>query len=250
MNSYNTRRYEMLKRVGDFGAGHADVFPPASSGAKAFAAVSAAVAALDRHNAARFSQGAAVREGSRAKVAARAALRDALRAISATAQAVALDTPGLDDKFRLPGTTGEQALLSAGRAFAQDVRACATAFISHGLPPTFRKDLDAAIRAFETAIRDDAAGRNTFAACRTACNTAMQGAMTAVWRLDAIVANRLRGDRDALAVWERARHIDRVPRTRSSAVEPALAAAAASAPAATPPAPSVTPPDAVPAQTI
>jgi hypothetical protein len=81
MNSDNTRRYDMLKRVCDFGAGHADVFPASSLGGKMFARVAAAVAALDEHAAARVSTDGTVRDGARAKSAAREALRDALRAV-------------------------------------------------------------------------------------------------------------------------------------------------------------------------
>ncbi len=221
MNSNNTRRYDMLKRVCDFGAGHADVFPASSLGGKMFARVTAAVAALDEHAAARVSNDGAVRDGARAKFAARETLRGALHAVSSTAQALALDTPGLGEKFRLPYTRADQALLSAGRAFAQDARAYAAAFVAHGLPTTFRRDLDAAIRGLETAIREDAAARNTDVAARAAFDAAMEEALTAIRRLDAIVANQVRGDGTALAAWERARRVDRPARVRHGAAEPA-----------------------------
>jgi len=177
-------------------------------------------------------------------------LRDALRAISRTAQAIALDAPGLGDKFRMPRTNGEQALLSTGRAFAQDARACAAAFVAHGLPLTFRKDLDAAIRGFETAIRDHAAGRETEVAARAAFDAAMEAALTAVWRLDAIVANRLCDDRTALAAWERARHVDRPLRTRNGAREEVSPASASSASPPQPMAPAATSSVAGPTTTI
>jgi hypothetical protein len=78
----------------------------------------------------------------------------------------------------------------------------------------------------------------------------MEDALTAIRRLDAIVVNRLRGDRTAIAAWERARHVDRPSRARNGAAEPA---APAPLPAATlsPPQPSAAPaPDAVPTTTV
>jgi hypothetical protein len=240
MNGNNTRRYDMLKRVCDFGAGHADVFPASSLGGKMFARVGTAVAALDEHAAARVATDGAVRDGARAKSTARETLRDALRAISSTAQAVAIDIPGLDEKFRLRNIRIDQALLNAGRAIGQAASAYAGAFIAHGLPTTFRKDLDAAIGGFETAIRDDAAARDAHAAARDAFDGAMEDALTAIRRLDAIVANRLRGDRNAIAAWERARYVDRPSRARNGAAEPAKAVPAAAA--TPPPQPSSTAP--------
>jgi hypothetical protein len=250
MNSNNTRRYDMLKRVIDFGGTHADVFPASTLGGKMFARVTAAVAALDEHSAARVSTEGVVRDGTRAKSEARETLRNALRAISGTAQALALDTPGLGVKFRMPHANAEQALLSAARAFAQDVRAYAAAFVAHGLPPTFRKDLDTAIRGFETAIREDAAGRNTHVAARGAFDAALEDALTAIRRLDAIVVNRLRGDRTAITAWERARRVDRPPRVRNAAAEPAAASSGQSPTTAAPQPSAATPPDAVPMTTV
>jgi hypothetical protein len=221
MNSIDTRRYDMLTRVCAYGASHADAFPACSLGGKMFARVMAAVAALNGHAVAQLLGAGAVHDGARVKAAAHATLRDALRAISRTARALALDTPGLGEKFRVPHTRGEQALLSAGREFAQNVRGCTAAFVAHGLPPAVRKDLDAAIHGFETAIREDAASRATQRAARAAFDGAMEHALTAIRRLDAIVANQWRADRTALAAWERARHIARPPRARNGEAEPA-----------------------------
>jgi hypothetical protein len=221
MDSDNTRRSEMLKRVGDFGAGYGDVFPASSLGGKMFARVTEAVAMLDQHAVARLSTAAAVRDGLRVKTEAYETLRDALRAISRTARALAIDLPGLDGKLRVPHTNGGQPLLSAARAFTQDVRDCAPAFVAHGLPPTFRKDLDAAIRALETAIRENAAARDASVAARKAFANTMKDALTAIRRLDAIVVNRLRGDRAGMAVWNLARRVQRRTRSSIRAAQPA-----------------------------
>ncbi|MBI3401478.1 MAG: hypothetical protein HY048_08665 [Acidobacteria bacterium] len=239
MNLTATRRYEMLVRVRDFGAEHADLFPAGSLGRKMFAATATAVAALGQHAATQVSGRGAAREASRSKAAARAALREALGAISRTARALALDTPGLDNKFRLPFTYGGQALLNASRAFVQDARPLSAEFVAHGLPPAFLKDLDTAIQRFEAAIREHAAGIGARIAARTAIDAAIAAGLTAIQRLDAIVVNRLRDDPATFAAWERARRVDQPPHARNGAppsvppgpvVPPAPAASAPPAP--------------------
>jgi hypothetical protein len=246
MNGDNTRRYDMLKRVRDFGARHGDLFPASSLGGTMFARVAAAVAALDEHAATRVSSDGTVRDGTRGKSEARETLREALRAISSTAQALAIDTPGLGEKFRLRNARTDQAILNAARAFARDAGAYEAAFVAHGLAPTFRKDLDAASRGFETAIREDADGRNAQVAARDAFEAAMEDALTAIRRLDAIVVNRLRGDRSAIGAWERARYVDRPARPRNGAGEAAAEAPVTPATAPVQPTAAAPAPDAPP----
>ena len=118
MDTLNTRRYEMLVRVSNFGAAHANIFPAESLGGQTFAATKAAATSLGQHTAAQMSSRGAAAEALRAKVAARERLDTALNVIRRTSRALALDTPGLDSKFRHPGTQSEQALLATARAFS------------------------------------------------------------------------------------------------------------------------------------
>src|SRR5437870_3746571 len=118
MNVLDIRRYEMLVRVRQFGAAHPDAFPATSLGGQMFAAVGLAVDALDQQGASQVPGLGAAKEATASKAAARAALHETLDAVSHTARALALDTPGLDDKFRLPRSRNDQRLLNAARAFA------------------------------------------------------------------------------------------------------------------------------------
>jgi hypothetical protein len=65
MNTIETRRYEMLVKVRDFGRAHGDLFPTSSPGGKAFAAVEAAVTELGRHAVMKMSSQGAARDGER-----------------------------------------------------------------------------------------------------------------------------------------------------------------------------------------
>src|SRR5262245_54490968 len=123
MNSLDTRRYEMLLRVNEFGLAHAELFPPTTLGGQAFAAVRTAIEQMDDHAAASAYGRGAARSGTTSRAIARKALREHLDAVSRTARALALDMPGLDDKFRPPRGCGDSTLLIAARAFARLCRA-------------------------------------------------------------------------------------------------------------------------------
>ena len=229
MNSLNTRRLEMLVRVRDFGAAHRDLFPASTQGGKMFAAVGSAVAALSEQAASQVSGFGTARGGSSSKAVARAALRERLDAIRRTARALALDDPGLDDKFRIPHSHSDQALLSAGRAFADDARPLVKAFIAHDMPATFLTGLDAELQEFEQAIHAHSVGKDRHIAARAGIDTAMEAGLTAVQRLEAIVANRLTADPVTRAVWDSVRHVERTARTTNAS--PAPVAVPAPAPA-------------------
>jgi hypothetical protein len=228
MNVLDIRRFEMLVRVRDFGDAHKDVFPAPSLAGPMFAAVGAAIAELNQQAASEVSGRGAAREGTAAKSSARADLRKILEAISQTARAMALDTHGIDDKFRMPRGGGDQRLLNAARAFAQDAQPFADAFVAHAMPATFLTDLQADIERFEQAMRDHSAGKETHIAARAAIDAAIDKGLTAVQHLDAIVLNQFRTDPSTLAVWASARHVE-YPAGRSTT------------PAPTPPGPAPSP---------
>src|SRR5947208_627958 len=99
MTNKETRRYEMLVRVRDFGEAHRDLFAKSTPGGEAFAAVADAVRQLSDHAVVRLST---AQEGKEAKKEARAALLEQLTAIVETARAVASKAPGVDNVFTLP----------------------------------------------------------------------------------------------------------------------------------------------------
>lgn len=239
MNITDTRRYEMLVRVRDFGAAHPDIFPADSLGGQMFAAVTTAAATVAERGAVEMSSRSAVREGVLAREAARARLLTVLEGLRRTAQAVALDTPGVDGKFRRPSSRGARTLAMAARSFALDAHALSGALIAHGLPATFLDTLDAAILAFEVTIQDHARSVAALVASRAAIETAMQAGLTAVQRLDAIVQNLVYTDSGANAVWQQARHVEQPPRARNRARKPAPAPASPAAPV--PPVPDTPP---------
>ena len=240
MKTVDTLKYEMLVRVRDFGTAHTASFPARSIGRQLFAEVNAVVAQIDHHTAPEVSGRAAAREGTTSKDMARRALRSQLEAITQTARALAVETPGLDVKFRLPSAQSTQALLSTARAFIQDAEPLASRFTTHAMPRDFLGTLRRAVVRFEQAAQDHDAGKRTRMSARASITTSLRGGLNAVRRLDAVVVNTLREDPATMAVWESIRHVERMP--RAAAAEPATAAEAPPAPAPQPTPPSVVTP--------
>ena len=86
------------------------------------------------------------------KAAARAAVINDLGAINFGARALAVTTPGLEDKFRLPRKANEQAVLASARAFASDAAPLKDKFIALEMPANFLEDLAADIAELEATL--------------------------------------------------------------------------------------------------
>jgi len=190
MNTRDTRRYEMLVRVREFGAAHADSFPSSTPGGQAFATVAAAVDQLSQHASVQFEGRTSIREATTTKAAARAALQEDLDAIARTARVLAADTRGLDDKFP-PPRRKDVDLLTTGRTFLREAAPLAPQFIAHYLPEDFLTDLESDLREFEAAINEGHAGRDMHATAAAEVEAGMESALEAVRHLDVLVPNRL-----------------------------------------------------------
>ena len=142
MTASDTRRYEMLVRVREFGVSHQDRFPESSVGGQAFAAVAAAVTELSQQAVSRLM---AQKEGQSSQAQAKIALEEQLDAIQRTAQVLAVDNPALLERFERRRRQGNQALLTTARAFASNAEPFTALFVAHGLPDAFLADLKAVI---------------------------------------------------------------------------------------------------------
>lgn len=212
MDRDETSTLEMFIRVHGFAAAHADLFPATSHGGELFADIGNIIAELRGHAAAQSTTSRASKEGTTLKSVALAALQDELEAISRTARAIAINTPGFDDKFHLPRNIGAEKLIAVARSFAQDAEPVKAEFIKRGLPASFLDDLNSRIAEAEQLIesRDQHAGAGL--AATAAVDDAVERGMKVVRELDAIVRNICRDDPAALAEWTGARHIERAPR--------------------------------------
>jgi hypothetical protein len=223
MNEKETRKYEMLARVRDFSATHASAFATGTLAASLLAEIESAIERLSDHSATQSAGAAAVREGSASRRLARETLRDDLEVISRTARALADEMPPLREKFRLPPTGRDQALLDAARAFAADAEPHAAEFARHELGEEFFAKLEADIAAFERALAAQRRGRETRIAATAAIDDAIDDGVRAVRRLDTIVRNKFAADPVALQAWTsasrtwRSSHPARAPQSEPAA---------------------------------
>jgi hypothetical protein len=195
----------MLVRVSTFGAEHAAAFPIDTLAARTFLEVQETASHLEQH----AVRQASVRSRDRVlvKAAARRRLREALRVISRTARALAIDAPGIQYLFRMPRTNSDRALLTAARVFMAEAGERAADFLAFEHPPTFLADVGTAICAFERA----ADGYHGIKQARTAATAGVDILLTrgsaALRRLDVIAANVFHADAPMMAAWRHARRV-------------------------------------------
>src|SRR5438309_1464910 len=136
MNNVITRTAEMFVRVSAFGAERVNDFQTGSLGAEQFANVAGAVETINSQMTTQTTGKSSVQQATATRTNAREALHASLQAITQTARAMALDTPGLENKFRMPRSGSDQALLYAARAFATDAVALKAEFLRHEMNAT------------------------------------------------------------------------------------------------------------------
>ena len=221
MKDTEIRKLEMLRRVRDFGAAHAASFPAASLAAQKFAAVGAVVAEVEAHGATQSTGKGAAQAGASAKRAARADLREKMAAIRDTALALEEVTPGVSANFRIPRTNGDQALISAARAFVAAATPLKTEFLQREMPATFLEDLTAAIARFESALNEKNASTGKRITATAAIGGSLERGLKLVRDLDPMVNNKFRGDAATLAAWASASHVTRPPKKAASQTTPA-----------------------------
>ena len=212
MRDIERRKYEMMARVRAFGAANAAAFSAGSKGKELFDELEAVLAELDGHTEAQVSTRSAAAAGTSGRREARERLREHLEAISRTARAMALDSPGADERFRLPRGNNDQALLSTARSFHSGVAPLSAEFTQHELPADFLDTLQAEINNFERAIGGQNNSRQARAAATSAIGEAVERGTAVVKRLDAVMRNKFNGDAARLAAWYAASRTERAPR--------------------------------------
>jgi hypothetical protein len=214
MKDSDTRRYEAFLRVREFGAERAAQFPTDSFGAEKLAALGAVITGLELHASTQVSGRNTAQQGVTGKAAARDELRRDMEAISRTARSMAFDTPGIEDKFRLPYQPKDQELLNTARAFAADAQPLAAEFTRRGLPADFLADIASDIESFEQAINRKTSGRSAQVAATAAIDNLIEDGMRHLRQLDTVVRNVFADDPASLAAWISASHVERAPRSR------------------------------------
>lgn len=215
MDSLTIKRYEMFKRVNEFG--HTHTFAEGSLAKELFGVIKQVITDLESQGA-NQSSGLNAAQGSTAtKAAIREELRDRLLTINRTARVMALKSPGFERQFRFPRAVGDQALLNAARAFAADAAPIKDRFIQRELPTDFIEQLNAQIDAFEDALKQRTAAVGSHMSARVAIDESVALGLQTVRELDVIVRNKFNGDSVILAAWAGASQVARRARAAAAA---------------------------------
>lgn len=214
MKDSERRVYETFVRVCNFGQTHEAMFPATSRGGELFAQLRASVEELDGYAEAQASHGGASAQGTAGRRAAREALRASLEAISRTAQAMSVSTPGLEERFQLPRANNDGALLATARAFRADAAPLAAEFVRYELPQNFLESLDALIDDFGESVARQNTSRVARVSATQAIKEEIERGQTILRQLDALVRNRLTADAATLAAWESASHTERAAKPK------------------------------------
>lgn len=136
-------------------------------------------------------------------------LLDAMRDIKDFANAMADETPGLEDKFRLPRGGGKRGLVAAARVFADDALAYKQTFMDYGMDANFITRLRTTADALEEALAAADASAGDRVGATGTLEQEIKEASRMVEILDPIVRRTYRTNPAKLATWISASHVER-----------------------------------------
>lgn len=209
MNDLFRRRLETLLRVQVFGVRHANSFPAGSRGRELFASLEATIGRIQAHATEHDTGTRASRQMSASKNVARDSLLAQLEAINRTSRVLALRSPGLENKFRMPLAFPAQDLLKAARSFLANATPLKPDFIREELSADFLDQLTAAISDFETSIEEANRTKGAKVSAHAAQDEDIGDGMSLLQQLDVNVKNKFSSDRAVLAEWASASHVER-----------------------------------------
>jgi hypothetical protein len=214
MNIKQTKQYEMLLRVRDFGQAHADAFPASSAARQAFASVGAAIDELAAADVKKRSSSQSARADR--TMAARTALADTL--VNASHLARVLRATGRPlPAFEVPESRNDQVLLTTARQFATDAVAFDGEFTAHGVGPV---QITASAAALEATLRDRGSSRADHTAARVRIQELLGAARLDVQRLDLVVDSECAGDPVIQSLWKQTRRVNLSKAPRAEAARP------------------------------
>lgn len=209
MNIVSRLRLEMFERVDQWGVAHPTYIPASSHVADIFAVVAAAIAEIESKAAVQVSESGSARATTTTKSFARTHLQELVEEINRIARAASMTIPGVLDKFRMPSSDSDQALLATARAFATNAEPLKPEFIKRGLAATFLTEFGDAISDFDDKIGDRDSRHESKVAATAGLDEPFDRGMNAVLELRLIMPSILKEDQPALAAWRSASHVER-----------------------------------------
>jgi hypothetical protein len=215
VNDTVNSRIQTYRRMQEFYSSHSSDFAPASLGAQSGTKLSTQLSELLNLTATQATGDGAARQGTDLREDARGDLRARLKAFSRTAHAIAIEVPGLENKFRVPRGDNDEELIAAARAAATDAVEFKDHFIAHEMPATCVDDLNSSIAKFENTMDDQSGAVGDRVGSRVAINAKLEELMLTRRQLNPIMENKYADDPATLAEWMRASHIERAAKKKT-----------------------------------
>lgn len=149
------------------------------------------------------------RQRSVSKSVARDALFAQMEPMSRASRVLAVDSPGLENKFRMPLAFPEQDLLNAARTFLANATPLRAEFIREEMPSDFLDRLATAINDFEKAINEANRTKGSKVSAHESQDNDLSEAIGILRKLDVVIRNKFAHDRALIAEWTSASHIER-----------------------------------------
>jgi hypothetical protein len=221
MNRNNSRTYQMLTHVVDFGKRNVSGLHENSEVLNILNMLETAVAILSKQAGIWVAAQTATRNGLAAKQDARENLKKYVFRAVRLSRVLEVDT------VQVPGNASDGRLIVSGKAFLLLADSVKKNFVEHGLPGNFDKELASAVQDFEHAIQDHRDARGRVAATRETWKGALREAMKAVAHVDFLVANIFENDPAMLQAYAIARALPQAGRKKSEEEPPPGASTAA-----------------------
>ena len=212
MTGFNKRVFEMLGRLVVFAKAYPLFFGKDTLAGQSMAAIEAAVQKLLGLDKSLEGGSAAIKRSMDDRAKARATLRNCLETISQTAKGLKLA------QFSMPRGRSDQTLVSVGQLWAEHAEPLQQIFTDSGMPDFIEK-LNAAVGSLQGAIDDQTFSKGARLAAASAIEQTRGDALSALQRLDPIMNNLLRNNTPVLAVWQRARRVEKYSGVKPAAPE-------------------------------
>jgi hypothetical protein len=160
------------------------------------------------------------REASRSKAAFRETVRDKVDTVAKIARSMDAETPGFSNKFRLPVSKREQALLDAAKAFMAESELMRPRFAEWELGDEFWAQMGQDVAAFEASMLYQERGVTSRKAAGQALDERVAEGLRLVRQISPLVHKKVKHDALLLAAWESSVRIRNVSRVQHQEGEP------------------------------
>jgi hypothetical protein len=141
-------------------------------------------------------------------------LLDLLKDFVNFATVMAVDIPGMENKFRMPRSRSRRAIIAAARVFAADAVAFKSDFINYGLPETFIEDILAKADSLEQTLAEISSATESRVGAGSELDNELREISALIRQVDPIIKMVYRNDPANLAAWTFANHIQRFGKSK------------------------------------